>query len=104
MVPQFCTQEIQSKMFRSLLRIYSVIFRFGGLLIAVLSLIVSAGIGIGIARDGYILVNGRQSRDIGAIATAVGTPLLGIAAGLALFFLVKKGRSTADEGKEVSPP
>lgn len=40
-------------MFKTLLSIYSAIFRFGGLAMAVLSLIVSAWIGIGIARDGY---------------------------------------------------
>jgi hypothetical protein len=85
--------------FRSLLRIYSAIFRFGGLAIAVLSLIVSAGIGLGIVRDGYVLIDGRQSRDVGAFITAVGTPLLGVAAGLALFYLVPKLRSTAEKGR-----
>ena len=89
-------------MFKSLLRIYSAIFRFGGLAMAVLSLIVSVWIGIGIVRDGYILVNGRQSHDIGAIATAVCTPLLGVAVGLALFFLVPKARSTGDKGAAVT--
>jgi len=88
--------------FSSLLRIYGAIFRFGGLAIAVLSLIVSATLGIGIARDGYILVNGSQSHDVGAIATAIGTPFIGVAVGLALFFLVPKARSTADKGKEVT--
>jgi hypothetical protein len=66
-------------MFKSPPRIYSAIFRFGGLAMAILSLIVSAWIGTGIVRDGYIFVNGRESHDIGAIATAVATPLLGVA-------------------------
>lgn len=59
---------------------------------AVPSGIVSIWIGIGIARDGYILVNGQPSKDFGSICTAVGTPLLGVAIGLALFYLVPKVR------------
>jgi phosphate/sulfate permease len=61
-------------------------------------------IGIGIVRDGYILVNGTQSREVSAIATAVGTPLLGVAVGLALFFLIPKVRSTADKDTKVTRP
>jgi len=72
-------------MIMAILRAYSAIFRYTGLIMALLSLLASAAIGIGIVRDGYILVNGHPSRDFASIATAVGTPLLGLAIGLALF-------------------
>jgi len=79
-------------MIMAILRAYSAIFRYTGLIMALLSLLASAAIGIGIVRDGYILVNGHPSRDFASIATAVGTPLLGLAIGLALFFLTPKVR------------
>lgn len=79
-------------MLRKILWLYSLLFRFGGLAMAVLSGIVSISIGVGIVRDGYILVNGQPSTDSRSICLAVGTPLLGVAIGLALFFLVPKVR------------
>jgi hypothetical protein len=79
-------------MLQKMLWLYSLWFRFGGLAMAALSGIVSIGIGIGIARDGYILVNGQPSKDFGSICAAVGTPLLGVAVGLALFYFVPKVR------------
>ena len=59
---------------------------------AIMSGIVSVVIGIGIIRDGYILINGQPRDDFGSVCTAVGTPLLGVAFGLALFYLVPKVR------------
>jgi hypothetical protein len=79
-------------MIKTILRLYSRIFRYAGLAMAALSLVVSASIGIGIARDGYILVNGSPSRDLSSIATAVCTPLFGVVVGLALFFFVPKAQ------------
>jgi phosphate/sulfate permease len=85
-------------MFEKLLRIYSALFRYGGLVIAVMSLIVSAVIGIEIAQQGYILVDGNRSHALGSIATAVGTPLIGVVIGLALYFFVPKVRRRSDGG------
>jgi hypothetical protein len=87
-------------MIKAVLKIYSAIFRFGGLAMAIMSGLVSTWIGFGIARDGYILVEGRPAHDVSAIATAVCTPLIGVAVGLALFFLVPKVR--APDSKEKS--
>lgn len=83
-------------MLRKIFWLYSLLFRFGGLAIAVLSGIVSISIGVGIVRDGYILVNGQPDKHLGPILTAVGTPLLGVLVGLALFYFVPKvGRDTS---------
>lgn len=79
-------------MLRKMLWLYSVLFRFGGLVMAILSGVVSLWIGVGILRDGYILVNGQPSKHLGPIFTAVGTPLLGVVIGFALFSLVPKVR------------
>lgn len=73
-----------------MLLLYGALFRFGGLAMAGLSAVVSAFIAFDVIRSGYILVNGHPSHDIGAIATAICTPLLGVVIGLALFFLVPK--------------
>lgn len=89
-------------MITAILRIYSAIFRYGGLVMAVLSAVVSAWIGIGILRDGYILVNGNPSQEIGTMATAVCTPLLGVVVGLALFLLVPRVRPS--NGKDHEAP
>lgn len=70
--------------------LYSLWFRFAGLVMAVMSGVVSIWIGIGIVRDGYILVNGQPSNNFGSICVAVGIPLLGVAVGLALFYFVPK--------------
>ena len=77
-------------MLQKILWLYSLWFRFGGLAVAALSGLVSISIGVGSARDGYILVNGQPSRDFGHICAAVGTPLLGVAVGLALFYFIPK--------------
>lgn len=77
-------------MFKPILRIYSAIFRYAGLAMAILSAVVAAWIAIGIARDGYILVNGSPSRDFARMATAACAPLLGVVMGLALFLFVPK--------------
>jgi len=79
-------------MLNKILWLYSLWFRLGGLVMAILSGVVSLWIGVGIVRDGYILVNGQPSKDLGPIFVAVGTPLLGVAVGLALFYLVPKVR------------
>lgn len=79
-------------MLHKILWLYSLWFRLGGLAMAILSGLVSLWIGAGIVRDGYILVNGQPSKDLGAILMAVGTPLLGALAGLALFYFVPKVR------------
>jgi hypothetical protein len=79
---------------QTILWAYSLGFRIGGLVMAVMSGIVSGVIGIGIAKDGYILVNGRPENGFGTIATAIGTPLVGVVLGLALFYFVPKVRRT----------
>jgi ABC-type spermidine/putrescine transport system permease subunit II len=85
-------------MFEKPLRIYSALFRYAGLAIAIMSLIVSVVIGVEIAQQGYIVVNGDRSHALGSIATAVGTPLIGVVIGLALYFLVPKVRRRSDGG------
>lgn len=86
-------------MLRKMLWLYSFLFRFSGLVMAVLSGVVSLWIGVGIVRDGYILVNGQPSKHLGPIFTAVGTPLLGVVIGLALFYFVPKvHRDTSHAG------
>lgn len=85
-------------MFEKLLRIYSALFRYAGLAIAIMSLIVSAVIGVEIAQQGYIVVNGNRSHAFGSIATAVGTPLIGVVIGLALYFFVPRVRRRSDGG------
>jgi hypothetical protein len=77
-------------MLRKILWLYSLWFRYGGLAMAALSAIVALLIGVGVLRDGYILVDGQPSRELTTILRAVGTPLLGVGAGLALFFFVPK--------------
>jgi len=89
-------------MITTILRVYSAIFRYIGLAMAVLSLVVAGAIGIGIVHDGYILVNGYPSRDFASIATAVGTPLLGVVIGLALFFFVPKVRPLGGNDHEAT--
>jgi hypothetical protein len=84
------TLTFNPPMLAKILLLYSAIFRFGGLAMALLSAIVSTFIALDVIRSGYILVDGHPSRAIGPIATAVGTPLFGVAIGLALFFLVPK--------------
>ena len=79
-------------MLHKILWLYSLWFRLGGLAMAILSGVVSLWIGIGIIRDGYILVNGQPSKDLGPIFMAVGTPFVGIVVGLALFYCVPKVR------------
>lgn len=86
-------------MLRKILWLYSLWFRFAGLAMAILSGIVSVVIGVGIAHDGYILVSGEPSTDLGTIVTAVATPLLGVAIGLALFYFVPKVRRTEPSAK-----
>ena len=85
-------------MFKKLLRIYSAVFRFGGLAMAVLSAVVSVWIGIEVLRDGYILVEGVPSHDGHMIATAICTPLIGVLVGLGLFFLVPKVPPSTNHG------
>jgi hypothetical protein len=78
-------------MINKILRIYSALFRYGGLVMAIMSVIVSGWMGAQIFRDGYILVGGVRSHDdTQAIATAICTPLIGVVVGLSLFFLVPK--------------
>jgi hypothetical protein len=79
-------------MLRNILWLYSHLFRISGLVMAIMSAIVSLWIGVGIVRDGYILVNGHPSDDVKSICVAVGTPLLGVAVGLALFYFMPKVR------------
>ena len=79
-------------MLHKILWLYSLWFRLGGLAMAIMSGVVSLVIGFGIVRDGYILVNGQPSKDLGPICAAVGTPLLGVVVGLALFYFVPKVR------------
>jgi hypothetical protein len=76
--------------------VYSVLFRFGGLVMAIMSAIVSVGFAIEIAKDGYILVNGVPSNAFSAIATAVGMPLGGVVFGLSLFYFVPKVRRNSN--------
>ena len=77
-------------MINKILRIYSALFRYGGLVMAIMSVIVSGWMGAQILRDGYILVGGVRSHDTQAIATAICMPLIGVVVGLSLFFLVPK--------------
>jgi len=86
-------------MFEKLLRVYSALFRYAGLVIAIMSLIVSAIMAIDIGQHGYILVNGHRSHDLVAIATAVGTPLIGIVIGLALYIFVPRVRAPSQDGQ-----
>ncbi len=87
-------------MIKPLLRIYSAIFRYGGLAMAIFSVVVSAWIAIGIARDGYILVNGHPSRDVASMATAACTPLIGVVIGLALFLFVPRVRKSDEATRQ----
>lgn len=77
-------------MFRGLALVYSAIFRLGGILIAALSMLAFVFIGLDIARDGYILVNGQPDSSLAALVKALGTPLVGVAFGIALFLLVPR--------------
>lgn len=77
-------------MINKILRIYSAVFRYSGLVMAIMSLIVSGWVGAQIVRDGYILVDGIRSHDVQAIGIAICTPLIGVVVGLSLFFLVPK--------------
>lgn len=79
-------------MLNKILWLYSLWFRLGGLVMAILSGVVSIWIGAGIIRDGYILVNGQPSKGMEPILMAVATPLLGVVFGLALFYFVPKVR------------
>lgn len=82
-------------MFKRIARFYSALFRFGGLAMAILSLVVSTVMGIDIARHGYVLVDGGPSRSLSSILTAVGTPLIGVVIGLALYFFVPRVRESS---------
>lgn len=84
-------------MLHKILWLYSLWFRLGGLAMAILSGVVSLWIGVGVVRDGYILVNGQPSKDLSPIFMAVGTPLLGIVVGLALFYFAPKVRRHESE-------
>ena len=75
---------------KRLASIYSAIFRLGGLLFAGLSILVAIPIGLDIVRDGHVLVDGLPDSSIGAILSAVGTPLLGAGFGIELFLLLPK--------------
>jgi len=91
-------QEANSRtLLQKMFWFYSVWFRFGGLAMAILSAIVSLWIGIQVARDRYILVNGEPSTDAKSIITAICMPLIGVGVGLALFYLVPKGRRISAE-------
>lgn len=77
-------------MFKRIVSAYCVIFRLGGLLIAGMSIIVSIVIGLDIARDGYILVEGQPDESLGAVLKAIGIPLAGAVFGVALFLIVPR--------------
>jgi hypothetical protein len=83
-------------MINKIFRIYSALFRFSGLAMAIMSVVVSGWIGAEVVRDGYILVGGLPSHDGHAIATAICTPLIGVVVGLGLFFLVPKVQAPKD--------
>lgn len=77
-------------MFNKIARFYCVLFRFGGLAMAILSLAVSIIMAIDITLHGYILVDGSPPHSLRSILTAICTPLIGVAIGLALYFLIPK--------------
>lgn len=83
-------------MISKIIRIYSALFRFSGLALAIMSMVVCGWIGTEIVRDGYILVGGLPSHDGHSIATAICTPLIGVVVGLGLFFLVPKVHASKD--------
>ena len=77
-------------MLQKALRLYGLFFRLFGQATAILSAVVSLMIGVGVLRDGLILVNGHQSTDVASICTAVCTSLAVVAFGQALFYFVPK--------------
>jgi len=75
---------------QTIFRAYSLGFCYAGLAMAILSGCMPIAIASDIATHGYLLVNGRQSRDPASIAGAVGIPLIGVVMGMALFYFVPK--------------
>ena len=80
---------------QTILWVYSSLFRIGGLLLAVMSAVVSVVIAIGIAKEGSIRVEGHPDKGLTSIAIAIGTPLVGVLLGLALFYFVPKVRRSS---------
>lgn len=74
----------------SILRFYSAWFRYGGLVIAILSLAASLAFAYSALTAGYVLINGVPSAEVLSIVRVVATPLPGIVVGLALYFFVPK--------------
>lgn len=75
---------------RTLLWAYSLMFRYFGLLMAVLSACVSVGFAISFARDGYVLINGEPNRSLFDMIGIAAAPLAGVLLGLCLFFFVPR--------------
>lgn len=82
---------------RTALWAYSMIFRYGGLLMAILSVFVSASLAVDFARNGYVLVNGVANHSLVDMIGMAAMPLAGALAGLCLFFFVP--RVTRDNGR-----
>ena len=75
---------------RTIFCAYSLWFRYVGLALAIVSGCVSLAIAFDIATHGYVLVNGRPSKEFASISGAVGIPLTGVVLGMALFLFVPK--------------
>lgn len=76
--------------------IYAAIFRYGGIVFAILSLVVCVMVGLDIVEDGFVIVNGHPSRELSTFAIAVGTPLLGVLGGLVLYWKYRPVRPEDD--------
>jgi hypothetical protein len=75
---------------RAILRAYSLIFRYCGLFMAILSGCASVAFAVDVARQGYVLVNGVPNRNVADMIGVAAMPLAGVAAGLALFFFIPR--------------
>jgi hypothetical protein len=82
---------------QTILWVYSGLFRIAGLLLAVMSAIVSVVIAIGIVKQGSILVEGQPDKSLTSISIAIGTPLMGVLLGLGLFYFVPKVRRSSEQ-------
>ena len=81
---------------RTILWAYSLMFRFGGLAMAIGSAFLSAALAIEFAQQGYVLVNGVPNRSVVDMIGIAAMPLAGVIAGLCLFFFVPRVRRSSD--------
>lgn len=75
---------------RTIFRAYSLIFRYLGLMMAIVSACASIAFAIEFTRQGYVIVNGEPNRNVMDMIGIAAMPLAGVLAGLCLFFFVPR--------------